>query len=112
IAPKFVIFQRFRIAHLPPFDSWLADIAKCFEDISGYEYAKTEGPNSKNSSSIRQSRMISLDGRTYEIWSHIIHGNQEPKMLRVHFAYDDERKKIIVGYVGAHMENATSRKKR
>lgn len=88
------------------------DIAKLFLERTGYEYAKTEGQNTKKDSSLRASRLIKVDGREYEIWPHIVYGNQEPKMLRVHFAYDDDLKRIIVGYVGPHMDNASTRKKR
>jgi hypothetical protein len=88
------------------------DIAKRFQEKAGYEYAKTEGQNTKKDSGLRSSRVVSVDGREYEIWPHIVYGNQEPKMLRVHFAYDDDLRKIIVGYVGPHMDNASTRKKR
>lgn len=88
------------------------DIARLFRERSGYEYAKTEGQNTKSDSKLKQSRIVEYDGREFGMWAHIIYGNTEPKMLRIYFAYDDEKKLIVVGYVGPHMDNATSRKKR
>lgn len=90
----------------------VGDIEKRFKELSGYEYAKTEGQNTKNDSRLRQSRKFKHDGRDYELWSHIKHGIEEPKLIRVYFDYDDQNKKIIVGHVGAHLDNASTRKKR
>lgn len=86
------------------------DIADEFYRRTSFEYAKTEGPNTKNNKALCQTRQITVNNRRYEIWPHIRHGNREPKMLRIHFAFDDDLKKIIVGFVGSHMPNATSRK--
>ena len=93
-------------------DDASTDLARLFQERSGYEYAKTEGQNTKNDSRLRQSRIIEVEGKEYEMWAHIVYGTSEPRMLRVYFAYDEEKKRIIVGYVGPHMDNATSRKKR
>lgn len=86
------------------------DIARLFEERTGFEYARTEGRQTKANKALCNSRKISVDGKEYEIWPHICHGNREPKMIRIHFAFDDELKKIVIGYVGPHMPNATTRK--
>ena len=93
-------------------DQPAGDIEKRFKELSGYEYAKTEGQNTKGDSRLRQSRKIEHDKREYELWSHVKYGNEEPKLIRVYFDYDDDLKKIVVGHVGAHLDNATTRKKR
>ncbi|MCS1412255.1 MAG: hypothetical protein M2R45_05460 [Verrucomicrobia subdivision 3 bacterium] len=83
------------------------DLAGEFEAQTGYEYAPTEGKAS-NTKKIRRSRQIKVEGKQYEIWHHIKWGNRERKMLRVYFDFDEEFKKIIVGYVGPHLPNASS----
>lgn len=85
------------------------DIASQFQNISGFEYAKTEGKQSKADSSICASRKINVNGKDYEIWPHIKWGSKPPKTLRVHFAFCEETKKIVIGYVGEHMRNSTTR---
>lgn len=88
------------------------DIEKRFKELSGYEYAKSEGPKTKGNSRLNQSRKIEHNGREYELWPHVKYGNEEPKLIRVYFDYDDDLKKIVVGHVGPHLDNATTRKKR
>lgn len=85
------------------------DIAAKFQHASGLEYAKSEGKQSKADASICESRKITVNGKEYEIWPHIKWGSKPPKTLRVHFAFCEDSKKIIIGYVGEHMRNATTR---
>jgi len=85
------------------------DIALQFQHASGFEYAKTEGKQSKGDASICASRKITVNSKSYEIWPHIKWGTKPPKTLRVHFAFCEDTKKIVIGYVGEHMRNATTR---
>ena len=89
--------------------SYSGDLASAFESISGFEYAMTEGKQSKYDAAIRRSRLINVGGVSYEIWPHIKYGNKPTKMLRIHFAIDNHKKRLIIGYVGEHMENRTSK---
>lgn len=85
------------------------DIAKQFQDKSGYEYAKTEGKQTKADAKLKRQRKITHDGKDYEIWAHIKKGNEGTKQIRIYFDYDSVEKKILVGYVGLHMDNASTR---
>ncbi|MBK1829604.1 hypothetical protein JIN77_02615 [Verrucomicrobiaceae bacterium R5-34] len=82
---------------------------KEFKRRTGIDYAKTEGKQTKANSKLSRMREISFEGKTYEIWPHLRVGNKGDKMLRIHFAFDEEKQRIIVGYIGAHMENSTSK---
>jgi hypothetical protein len=86
------------------------DLEAEFGNISRYELAMSEGKNTKKDSRLMNIRQIGHNGTIYDITPHIKYGNKPPKMLRIHFAFDDARKKIVVGFVGSHLENATSRK--
>ncbi len=88
------------------------DIATRFYNLSGFEFATSEGKQSKKDKSIRASRQITVNGKQYEIWPHIKFGNKPPKILRVYFAFDDDQKKIVIGHVGKHLKNATTRRKK
>lgn len=86
------------------------DLEAEFGNISRYGLGMSEGKNTKKDSRLMGMRQINHNGTAYDITPHMKHGNKPPKMLRIHFAFDDARKKIIVGFVGSHLENATSRK--
>lgn len=85
------------------------DLEKAFKDQSGYSLAMSEGRQTKKNSDLMALRRIIHMGETYDISPHIKWGNKPPKMLRIHFAFDEGSQKIIVGYIGPHMENATTR---
>lgn len=87
------------------------DIAKKFQERSGFIYAKTEGKTSKGDKDICKSRTISFEGCDFDIWPHIKHGKgvDASKLIRVHFAFDEDNRRIVIGYVGSHMPNATTR---
>ena len=85
------------------------DIAARFQAISGFEFAPSEGKQSKKDKSIRASRQITVKGKQYEIWPHIKFGSKAPKILRVYFAFDENLKLIVIGHVGEHMKNATTK---
>ena len=57
-------------------------------------------------------RRIEHDGSEYDISPHIKHGSRAPKMLRIHFAFDEQNKRIVVGYVGEHMDTAGTKRGR
>ena len=86
------------------------DIGKKFSETTGYEYSKTEGPKTKKDRKLSRLRKITHDGKDYEIWPHIGKGNDTSgkKCVRIHFAYDNEKRKILIGYVGSHMDNAST----
>lgn len=90
-------------------ESQPGDTATRFQAISGFEYASSEGKQSKKDKSIRVSRRISVNGNHYELWPHIKLGNRPPKLLRVNFAFDEDQKKIVIGHVGMHLKNATTK---
>lgn len=85
------------------------DIEGEFERLSKYEYAKGEGSQTANNQRLAQMRRFSFEGKDYEMWTHLKHGNRSGKQLRIHFAIDNERRRIIVGWIGEHMDNATTR---
>lgn len=85
------------------------DIGKLFQEKSGYEYARTEGKQTKADSKLKRQRNVSHNGKDYEIWPHIKKGNDGNKMIRIHFDYDADERKILIGYVGLHMDNASTR---
>jgi hypothetical protein len=95
--------------HRLKFVDKVQNIDKEFKDVSRFEYAKTEGPATKADTSLATQYQITHDGRTFEIWSHIIYETNPKKLIRVYFAFDEVNEKIIIGHFGPHLKNATSR---
>lgn len=87
----------------------VGDIAKKFQEKSGFEYARSEGPQTKKNAALARLRKISHNGKNYEIWPHIKKGNEGNKMIRIHFDFDNDENKIVIGYVGLHMDNSSTR---
>lgn len=77
--------------------------------IGRFEYAATEGKMTNKDKKLTTLRKIELNGKTYDISAHIKYGNRPPKCIRIHFAYDDNSKKIIIGFIGTHMPNYISK---
>jgi hypothetical protein len=85
------------------------DWERTFQDETGYELAMSEGSNTKKDKKLMGLRKIQHNGREYDITPHLKHGNQAPKMVRIHFDFDEKSKKIVVGYIGSHIPNATTK---
>lgn len=77
--------------------------------IGRFEYTATEGKMTNKDKKLATLRKIEYDGKTYDISAHIKYGNKPPKCIRIHFAYNDESKKIIIGFIGTHLPNYTSK---
>ena len=85
------------------------DIARAVNDNTIYEYASGEGKQTANDSRLAKMRKFEFEGKEYEMWAHLKYGNKPGKQLRIYFAIDHEKRRIIVGYIGEHMDNATTR---
>lgn len=90
-------------------DTASLDWERVFKDETGYDLAMSEGRNTKRDKKLMSLRKVQHQGRDYDITPHVKYGNQEPKTVRVHFALDEEARKIIIGYVGPHIPNATTK---
>jgi hypothetical protein len=55
-------------------------------------------------------RKLQYGDQEYDITPHVKHGNQEPKLVRIHFAFDEAKRKIVVGHIGRHIPNYTTKK--
>jgi hypothetical protein len=85
------------------------ELVQSFQNETGYELAMTEGANTKKDRKLMDRRKLLHDGREYDITPHLKQGNQEPKLVRIYFAFDEEAKKIVIGHIGKHIPNATSK---
>jgi hypothetical protein len=53
---------------------------------------------------------VTVDGRNYELAEHLAKGNSRDgrRTIRIGFAYDDDNKRVIVGYISQHQTTAAT----
>ena len=81
------------------------DIEKEFNDRTGLGLAMTEGRQTKRDPNLLKLRTIVYEGKEISIAPHVKSGTKKPKLLRVYFCPDQEKKKIVVGHCGDHLDN-------
>lgn len=86
------------------------DFETHFDACSRYQLTMTETGATKRDKALMQLRQIVFEGKCFDITPHVKWGTKEPKLLRVHFAFDEERQRIVVGHVGQHLPTAGTRK--
>jgi len=85
------------------------ELERAFKDATGYDLAMSEGKMTKDDSKLMRLRRLQHGGEEYDITPHVKHGTQEPKLVRIHFAFDASGKKIVIGHIGRHIPNYTSK---
>lgn len=85
------------------------ELERSFKNETGYELAMSEGRNTKRDNKLMNLRILRVGDREYDITPHLKHMNNEPKSVRIYFAFDEESKKIVVGHIGKHIPNATTK---
>lgn len=88
-----------------------SDMEEDFKIKTGWTLKRGEGKMTRRDKSLMAQRMDSYDGREIIIEPHVAKGNREgdPNFIRVYFAYDSFSRKIIIGHVGKHLDNYTTR---
>lgn len=95
--------------HRLKFDEAQKELERAFKNETGYELAMSEGRNTKRDNKLMNLRILRVGDREYDITPHLKHMNNEPKLVRIYFAFDEEGKKIVVGHIGKHIPNATTK---
>jgi hypothetical protein len=69
------------------------------------EYAAKESETVMNNKAMRRQRTFGYQGEQVEMFRHLKIGvdHDETKTIRVHFHWDAERQKIVIGYCGGHL---------
>jgi hypothetical protein len=70
-----------------------------------YEYAAKESETVMANRAMRRERTFEYEGQPIEMFSHLKIGvdNDTGRTIRVHFHWDGQREKIVIGYCGAHL---------
>lgn len=87
-----------------------ANLLQTFRAHTGIELTLTEGELTKHSARLRDLRYDFDDtGQPIDITPHLKFGVRPPRLLRIHFAIDRDRRLLIIGHCGDHLETAGSR---
>lgn len=81
-----------------------------FRNATGYEITMSESRMTSRDANLANQRKRNYNGKIYDISPHIKWGSKPPKCLRLHFAFVEEEKKILIGYFGEHLDNYSTRK--
>ena len=70
-------------------------------------YAPRESQTIERNPQARRARTFSYDGKTVEMWQHLKIGakDSESRTLRVHFCWDAELGRVVIGHCGKHLYN-------
>jgi len=73
--------------------------------FSNNEYAAKESETVMRNKAMRRLRTFLYDGREVEMFRHLKIGvaNDVTKTIRVHFHWDADKEKIVIGYCGKHL---------
>ena len=96
--------------HTLKFEDQEKDLEGKFNAATRYELGMSEGKMTKDDTKLMRLRRLHHNGKDYDITPHLKHGNYEPKLVRIYFAFDEEMKRIVVGHIGRHIPNFTSKK--
>lgn len=86
------------------------DLERVFKEKTGFDLGMSEGRSTKRDKKFMKLRQDVFEGRTIDIIPHVKIGNKEPRLLRVHFFVDQDKKRIVIGHCGGHLDNFSTRK--
>lgn len=86
------------------------DLERVFKEKTGFDLGMSEGRSTKRDKKFMKLRQDVFEGRTIDIIPHVKIGNKEPRLLRVHFFVDQDKKRIVIGHCGGHLDNFSTRR--
>lgn len=79
--------------------------------LSRFAFSMSESSTSQGDAALMKEREIEYQGKTFVIKPHLKYGSTPPKCLRVHFAFDEQENKIVIGYIGPHLTTAGTKRR-
>ena len=69
----------------------------------------SEGKLTQKDAELMRLREVIYCGKTLDVTPHLKIGTKGSKLLRLHFQFVEDEKKIIIGYFGNHLDNRTTK---
>ena len=86
-------------------------VAEEFKKRSKFDLTWTESKETKRDAKLMALRKIVHNGKKRDITPHVKFGNKA-QLLRVHFCVDQDKKQIIIGHCGDHLDTYGTRRRR
>lgn len=85
-----------------------------FHRKTGWECSRGEGKMTRDNNALMRNYKDVYNGKKIDIEPHVKNGNRDTdsSFVRVHFAYDEQSGKIIIGHCGKHLPNYGTQKAR
>ncbi len=84
------------------------DLRKVFKERSAYDYTADENEDVKRK--WPDGHRAIVRGKTFWCWRHIKRGNNDTHLVRIYFEFDEDCNKIIVSWIGRHLQTNLSAK--
>jgi hypothetical protein len=87
------------------------EIVRRFKEQTGIDLVMTEGKQTKADTRLMSLRRVSHEDKEYDITPHVklCFRNFD---LRIHYAVDRERRRLVIGHCGDHLETYGTRKRK
>ena len=95
------------MSDLPPIQ-----VGEAFESRTRFGLTWTESKETKRDNRLMAKRRFVYEGKEWDMTPHVKWGNTPPKCLRIHFAVDRDRKRLIVGHCGDHLDTYGTRRRK
>ncbi len=80
-----------------------------FKERSRFEVALGESPQTDANAQLMRLRQLSFEGKMLDMQAHVKGKTRNGRALRIHFAIDHERERLIIGHCGNHLPTASDR---
>ena len=77
--------------------------------FGGSSYAPRESQTTEKNTQARRERTFFYNGQTVEMWQHLKIGAKDSsnRTMRIHFHWDSDLAKVVIGHCGKHLYNPT-----
>lgn len=86
-------------------------VAETFKNRTKFDLTWTESKETKRDNRLMAKRRLMHEGLELDITPHVKWGNTAPRLLRVHFWVDRDRKRLIIGHCGDHLDTYGTRRR-
>ena len=86
---------------------------KDVQECTGYRVSFGEGSMTRENSDMMRLREDIYEGKVISVEPHLKlrSGKEEKENQRLHFWYDKDRRRIVIGYLGEHLDSVSGRRK-
>ena len=93
------------------FHEGAAEMEKRFRNETGFEFSMKEKSTTHKNRDLMAERRVLCEGRFFNAVPHVkVRGGRNA--LRIYFAFDEERRRIVIGAVTEHLRTAGTRKRK